>query len=411
MSRRKKSETVLPLELKDKSQSGSDDQESQSSRRSSFPEFCISNTEGGSLSDCIGTDQVSSFNELNVVEPTPMSLGPNEDEPSDICSAHTSLDGQLYLDKSFHTYDDELVETSENLTPSDSLSYQDTNPVEGGNLSPKIDHSVVYRRFGNPSNQPGTIQSFPFTRPPTSLTESPAQESSIGSLFGSHSLVNFDVGQIEQYIEGDKALHEGTIINDAPPHLSILELPELSNEDFLSSFDTRNIIRRGCLCLEAVISLTNDLEPETDPNKVLAKHELDTALDRHKKAVRQGEALVQCLTCSKLPRNRITVELLVDRLLLFCEKIIVSYLTGGGSEALLKKGNFVLGDFKVDGNVEYDLLLGSLIALQLQSLMSLVEQVEGAEGPFVSRVKAAKSRMQAMRQLLELRWPNRILAD
>ncbi|KAI0191323.1 hypothetical protein F4808DRAFT_476352 [Astrocystis sublimbata] len=337
------------------------------------------------------------------IESSPISLDLYGNGIMDMSGTGTSLeDTHSYHDMDLSTQPNAYwVDVSERLnvfTPSDAILYQDTDLFDRESLSPKLDQSAVYDPLRDFFDQPSTvIQDFPTISPPTSQMQSSVKDTRICSLTSGQSPLNLLNSQTREYIDSDTIHHE-----------HVIGVPNMSNSDLPNSFGSKDMNQKDCPCLDTVLILTKNLEPEINPNKVLAKHELGAALDRHKRAVRHGESLVRCRTCSKLPRSRSVLELLVDRLLLFCEKIIVSYLTG---DACQGERNSVLEGFNIDANMEVDLLLGSLTALQLQSLMSFFEQVKGVEGLVGPEVDASESRMQTMRQLLELRWPNRVLKD
>ncbi|KAI0099748.1 hypothetical protein GGR51DRAFT_564789 [Nemania sp. FL0031] len=168
---------------------------------------------------------------------------------------------------------------------------------------------------------------------------------------------------------------------------------------------------KNCTCLKSVIFLINELEPWTGSSKTLNALELCSSLAEHKRAVRKGEGLVQCEECSTLPENMIMLGLLVDRLLVFCEKIILSYITTINGQLSLKHKDLFFGEFEVDTDTEWALLLGGLIALQIKSLALLIEGTSRVGGSLGSKLETSKLKIQHLRQLLGLRLPSGVMND
>ncbi|KAI1132464.1 hypothetical protein F5Y10DRAFT_261174 [Nemania abortiva] len=168
---------------------------------------------------------------------------------------------------------------------------------------------------------------------------------------------------------------------------------------------------KNCTCLKSVIFLINELESWTGSSKTLNAHDLCSSLAEHKRAVRKGEALIQCGECSTLSENMIMLGLLVDRLLVLCEKIVVSYLTTVNGQLSLEHKDLCFGEFEVDTDMEWVLLFGGLVALQIKSLTLLIEGISRVEGSLRSKLETSKLKIQHLRQLLGLRLPSGVMND
>ncbi|RYC55566.1 hypothetical protein CHU98_g10635, partial [Xylaria longipes] len=291
------------------------------------------------------------------------------------------LNGVENSSVSFNNDGSEVMEVHHTIKSSDAYCYRDNVHLENGKVfSPINGYCFTPASQISLSNQSVDFDELFLLSPAISELEFTTQGSDISPACGRSSLTHGSHdSQAEWHLEsGLFARAEGVEQTSYHPPVLVTQFSTQTTQVGIKT--SENTTQKDCTCLKSVIFLINELESRTAPGKTLDTHNLGSCLDEHKKAVRQGEAFIQCEACSTLSENMIMQGLLVDRLLVFCEKIVVAYLTAVNHRLSFGQKDLFFGDFKIDDDTEWDLLFGGLIAVQLQSLTLLVERIRGAEG-------------------------------
>ncbi|KAI1434145.1 hypothetical protein GGR50DRAFT_440122 [Xylaria sp. CBS 124048] len=333
--------------------------------------------EDAAPSDSINTTEIPSP-ALDNAEARPASFNDDDARATEVFPAIESSDTYPDTDKK---------DMNETPLPRNSCDFTSTSQLELSN--PPLDFDEFFLLSPAASE-------LDFPTPCSNTTAAPA--------YDYRSLI--ETGLFSPPAEYEQALYQPPALDSCfPPIAGELGIENLKN--LKNAADPK-----ACACLKTAILLINELESRTAFSEILEPRDLGSALVEHKEAVRHGESLVQCGACSDLSENRIMQGLLVDRLVLFCEKIVMAYLTAVNCQPPSWQKGVFLGDFKVDTGMEWDLLFGSLVALQLQSLASLIERIKGTEGSSLGRkLTNSKTKIQHLRQLLALRLPSGILSD
>jgi hypothetical protein len=292
----------------------------------------------------------------------------------------------------------------------DSNPHQDTMSIENGSGTDIQNRSYRERHQGDPSSQPSDVDEWFLLSPSiTQLTipqldPSTSPECSLHTIQGDLFDNQADKSRKKRTL-AETEEHEKTLQSVGQPFI-ISQHNTTGNLPTVSTF--KNSSTPDCACLKSVIFLIAELESKTNLEEGLNVGDLDSALDNHKEAIRYGEALRQCERCSIRSENMVLLGLLADRLIVVCEKIITTYLIANECLRPFGSKHLSFGDFKVDAKVEWSLLFGGLITLQLRSLMMLVENIGRKEGSSSAKLAARKLKIQYLHQQLVPYWPYKV---
>ncbi|KAF1829169.1 hypothetical protein BDW02DRAFT_179261 [Decorospora gaudefroyi] len=128
---------------------------------------------------------------------------------------------------------------------------------------------------------------------------------------------------------------------------------------------TAGSMQASCSCLQHVVFLVHELE-------TAKMGSVDGQMASHKEAVDYGRAMLVCELCSRRPENLMMLTFLSERLLQLSEAVLARLARPDGEERLA----FVFGELEIDSAPEWDVLVSSLVALQLGALRDLLGRLK-----------------------------------
>jgi hypothetical protein len=154
--------------------------------------------------------------------------------------------------------------------------------------------------------------------------------------------------------------------------------------------------------------LIDELESLLDDDSVPEVDNVDVALNTHKEAARYGEAMLACQQCAARVENMTLVSVLAERLVRVCEGMVSAYLNGMKTPSSENSSKQVVcfGEYELDSPIEWDLLFGNAVILQLRTLHSLVDRIGGKkhiQGPRVrilATIRALWDRVHVARNVV-----------
>lgn len=135
-------------------------------------------------------------------------------------------------------------------------------------------------------------------------------------------------------------------------------------------------VTESCSCLQHVVFLVHELETAKSDS-------VDGQMASHKEAIDYGQAMMKCKLCSRRPENLMMLTFLSERLLQLGEAVTRRL---GQAAAGEEKLAFLFGELEIDTAPEWEILLSSLVAVQLREFQQLLCQLKkgattvGAEG-------------------------------
>ncbi|GAB1318227.1 hypothetical protein MFIFM68171_08437 [Madurella fahalii] len=123
-----------------------------------------------------------------------------------------------------------------------------------------------------------------------------------------------------------------------------------------------------CSCLQHVAFLVHELESATTGF-------FDAHLALHKEAVEFGHAMLRCVRCRFRPENLTLLTFLAERLLRLGE-MVIERLSQTKDTPLVERQAVLFGEYEVDSSQEWELVVSSLLAVQLAALKKLMSHLK-----------------------------------
>ncbi|TDZ29034.1 hypothetical protein C8035_v004571 [Colletotrichum spinosum] len=130
-----------------------------------------------------------------------------------------------------------------------------------------------------------------------------------------------------------------------------------------------------CTCLQPVVFMLDELE--TEQSAAVARG-VDFALASVKEALNHCRDLLCCPRCCSRPEHVTLLTMLADKLARLCELIAAEFrrdVGGGGGDEKRPPFDLCLGHYEIDADWEWIAVVGGLIGIQLQALLSVTDKI------------------------------------
>ncbi|OTB06300.1 hypothetical protein M426DRAFT_319040 [Hypoxylon sp. CI-4A] len=162
--------------------------------------------------------------------------------------------------------------------------------------------------------------------------------------------------------------------SNATPGLSPGTQPRLPQTETL--LPSQTLRTPGCQCLHHVVILMDELELLGGPTN--ARLLVDDILVAHRKALRQAETTIACVSCVARVENMLILTFLVNRLTDLCGLAMSGLTSRRATEAPLpsEAPAAAIGAYRLEGEIEYIAVVQVLLRLNLDRLLGLVSTLQ-----------------------------------